>query len=174
MTESALELFTAHGYAGATIEAIARRACVAAGTIYTHFPTKAELANAVYREVMQGVLHDLQRAAREPDAQGVLGLWQILTPAHRGAAEAFLLEVHDHREHFDDHSRTVARAVDDAMCALIDGGTSLPSRFVAALVRGAAAGVLRARCHHDREAMAAAGETLARALERPQGVSEPS
>ncbi len=43
LLSAALDVFVEHGYAGASIKAIARRAGVTSGTIYCHFDNKAEL-----------------------------------------------------------------------------------------------------------------------------------
>ena len=47
---AAIEAFAEHGFAGATVEDIARRAGVAKGTVYLYFQTKDELFEALVRE----------------------------------------------------------------------------------------------------------------------------
>jgi AcrR family transcriptional regulator len=49
----ARELFTAQGYAGTSIEHIARRAGVAKGALYHHFNGKDALLRAVYEAVLR-------------------------------------------------------------------------------------------------------------------------
>ena len=50
---AARELIAAGGYANAPIAAVARRAGVATGTVYRHFPSKAILFADVFREASQ-------------------------------------------------------------------------------------------------------------------------
>lgn len=53
LLEAARELFTTVGYHATTTPVLARRAGVAEGTIYRHFPSKQALLNAAYQEVQQ-------------------------------------------------------------------------------------------------------------------------
>src|SRR5947209_3111286 len=46
---AALELFAEKGFDGTSVPDVARRARVAAGTIYRYFANKEELVNAVYQ-----------------------------------------------------------------------------------------------------------------------------
>ena len=52
---SLLELVADHGFHGASMNAVARRAGVATGTAYVHYPSKDDLVLAVYREVKNGL-----------------------------------------------------------------------------------------------------------------------
>lgn len=49
------------GYAGATVQAVAGRAQVATGTVYRHFPSKAELFAEVFRRASQRELDVLEQ-----------------------------------------------------------------------------------------------------------------
>jgi AcrR family transcriptional regulator len=51
LLDAARELFTADGYHATTTPMLARRAGVAEGTIYRHFPSKHALLNAAYQDV---------------------------------------------------------------------------------------------------------------------------
>lgn len=51
--EAARELFTTTGYHATTTPILARRAGVAEGTIYRHFPSKQALLNASYQEIQR-------------------------------------------------------------------------------------------------------------------------
>lgn len=53
LLDAARELFTTAGYHATTTPLIAKRAGVAEGTIYRHFPSKQALLNAAYQEVQQ-------------------------------------------------------------------------------------------------------------------------
>ena len=62
---AALELFTGQGYHGSTTPQIARRAGVAEGTIYRHFPSKQQLLNEVYRMAVEHFTRALRELPRE-------------------------------------------------------------------------------------------------------------
>ena len=55
---AATSSFLAHGY-GSSVDVIARRAGVAKQTVYHHFPSKDELFKEVARELVKGVLVEL-------------------------------------------------------------------------------------------------------------------
>ncbi|MBJ7347715.1 MAG: TetR/AcrR family transcriptional regulator [Thermoleophilaceae bacterium] len=58
-----LELLEQGGYAAASVGAITERAGVAAGTLYRHFPSKAELFVEVFRSVCGREIAAMQKAA---------------------------------------------------------------------------------------------------------------
>jgi AcrR family transcriptional regulator len=53
-----------HGYGGAPVVAIAERAGVASGTLYRHFPSKAQLFVEVFRDVCEREIASATLAAR--------------------------------------------------------------------------------------------------------------
>jgi AcrR family transcriptional regulator len=53
IVSAALDLLAEGGYASATVQAVARRAGLATGTIYRHFPSKADLFAEVFRRASQ-------------------------------------------------------------------------------------------------------------------------
>ncbi len=55
------------GYAEAQVAAVASRAGVATGTVYRHFPSKADLFAEVFREASQHEVDAVAAAAREAD-----------------------------------------------------------------------------------------------------------
>src|SRR5918997_5252718 len=66
---AALEQVAAGGYASASVQAVAARAGVATGSVYRHFPSKAELFGEVFRRQATqelGVLEEI--AARDEPA----------------------------------------------------------------------------------------------------------
>jgi AcrR family transcriptional regulator len=65
---AARELIEEGGYGSAPVTAIARRAGVAAGTLYRHFPSKVELFLEVFRDVCAGEEQAMVAAA---DSVGV-------------------------------------------------------------------------------------------------------
>jgi AcrR family transcriptional regulator len=50
---AALPLFLAHGYAGASLEQVRREAGVSNGSLYHHFPRRADLAARLFNEGMR-------------------------------------------------------------------------------------------------------------------------
>jgi AcrR family transcriptional regulator len=71
---AARELIEAGGYGAASVLAIAERAGVASGTVYRHFPSKAELFLEVFRAVCEGEERAMLAAADEvPTAAGAVG-----------------------------------------------------------------------------------------------------
>ena len=60
---AALEIMAAYGYAGCSVAAVAERAGVATGTVYRHFPTKADLFAEVFRTASQREVDAVARAA---------------------------------------------------------------------------------------------------------------
>src|SRR3954453_18490596 len=60
---AALEQVAEGGYASASVQAVAARAGLAVGTIYRHFPSKAELFAEVFRRASQRELDVLVEIA---------------------------------------------------------------------------------------------------------------
>lgn len=77
LLEAARELFTTSGYHATTTPLLAKRAGVAEGTIYRHFPSKRALLNAAYQEVQQTgttmLLGVADGSGRVGDRLGALG-----------------------------------------------------------------------------------------------------
>lgn len=78
-----------HGYGGASVAAIADRAGVAAGTLYRHFPSKAELVVEVFRAVCGRELAAMRAAVGAVDDGGDPDpVERILAPLDAFAARA--------------------------------------------------------------------------------------
>ncbi|MGC1212782.1 MAG: TetR/AcrR family transcriptional regulator [Micromonospora sp.] len=60
---AALEIMAEHGYAGCSVAAVAERAGLATGSVYRHFPTKADLFAEVFRTASQREVDAVARAA---------------------------------------------------------------------------------------------------------------
>ncbi|MEV5766346.1 TetR/AcrR family transcriptional regulator [Micromonospora sp. NPDC052213] len=60
---AALEIMAGHGYAGCSVAAVAERAGMATGSVYRHFPTKADLFAEVFRTASQREVDAVARAA---------------------------------------------------------------------------------------------------------------
>lgn len=66
LLDAAVELLEEGGYAAATVAAIAERGGVAAGALYRHFPSKAELFVEVFRTMADSKLAELREASSVP------------------------------------------------------------------------------------------------------------
>ena len=66
LLEAAVVLLETGGYAAATVASISTRAGVAAGALYRHFPSKAELIAEVFRDVAERQLAELYKASAAP------------------------------------------------------------------------------------------------------------
>ncbi|MGA6163103.1 TetR/AcrR family transcriptional regulator [Amycolatopsis magusensis] len=64
--DTAIELLAEHGYAGCSMAAVASRAGVATGSVYRHFPGKAELVVEVFREVVTREVAAVEAASAGP------------------------------------------------------------------------------------------------------------
>jgi AcrR family transcriptional regulator len=76
IVDAALDQLAEGGYASASVVAIARRAGVATGSVYRHFPSKAELFAEVFRRASQrevDVLRDI--ADRDEPVTHRLAAW---------------------------------------------------------------------------------------------------
>ncbi|MDX6732702.1 MAG: hypothetical protein QOC54_2650 [Baekduia sp.] len=68
IVRAALELVARGGYREAQVAAVARRAGVATGTVYRHFPSKADLLTEVFRVASQREVDAVAAATAAPGA----------------------------------------------------------------------------------------------------------
>lgn len=110
ITAAALELFAERGFHGTAVPDIARRAGIAAGTIYRHFDSKEQLVNHVYRQcktaMVATLLRDLDvtQGARELFRSFFLRLAEF---ARREPLAFSFLELHHHGAYLDADSRRI-------------------------------------------------------------------
>lgn len=69
IVDAAHDLIASGGYAAARVAEVAERAGVATGTVYRHFPSKAELFAEVFRNVSQHEVDFLTAAAKRNDTR---------------------------------------------------------------------------------------------------------
>src|SRR4051812_28120293 len=88
-----LEVFSEHGYAGLSVEAVALRAGVNKTTIYRRWPTKVDLLGAALFSLRDEDPEPPDTGSLREDLVGVLRqlVTRIETPRHRAIMHAFLL-----------------------------------------------------------------------------------
>ncbi|MBB2935336.1 AcrR family transcriptional regulator [Amycolatopsis bartoniae] len=64
--KAAAELLAERGYAGCSVAAVAERARIATGSVYKHFPGKAELVVELFRGIVGHEVDAVKAAAQEP------------------------------------------------------------------------------------------------------------
>jgi len=76
LLDAAARVFRQHGYAAASMEQVRQAAGVSNGSLYHHFPTKAQLADALYAQILQDFHLALLAAIRHAGSAevGVKGL----------------------------------------------------------------------------------------------------
>lgn len=74
LVEAARDLFSKHGYAGVTIEAIVVSARVTRGALYHHFENKRDLFKTVFGEIEAELVERIRRQMR-----GQLDPWERLS-----------------------------------------------------------------------------------------------
>jgi TetR/AcrR family transcriptional regulator, repressor of fatR-cypB operon len=160
---AALELFERDGYGNVAMSKIATSAGVAAGTIYTYFRSKEELANALYRQSKIALAGELLGEPSDGDARGDFSrFWRSLVAFATAQPTALsFLENHRHDVYLDDESRALGARIDAASAEFVrrrQGSGEIrpgPPEALAALVFGAFVGLLRAG-HNGRLAVDAA------------------
>lgn len=96
IVEKAAAVFAGVGYHNATVSAIAARAGVAVGTVYTYFPSKLHLLYAVYSPWLMARFDELEAkadAAKNPRAKIkaiVVGLWRDTPTQNPGLANSLM------------------------------------------------------------------------------------
>lgn len=84
LLQAARAVVEEHGYGGASVAAIAARAGVANGTLYRHFPSKADLFVEVFRVVCGHEIAAMEQAAAEAGTP----VDEVLAPLQVFAARA--------------------------------------------------------------------------------------
>ncbi|WP_093764380.1 TetR/AcrR family transcriptional regulator [Streptomyces sp. F-7] len=153
LVEAAHAVFAEQGLE-APLDVIARRAGVGNATLYRHFPTRAALVDAVFRDQLTGTMEAGERARRAPDAwaglAGYLDAVFVTLAADRGTNDLMttrlpdvetLGAVHAHNRETVDVLLERARAqgsvradvtTEDLLFALAALGRAVPPLAVAA------------------------------------------
>lgn len=110
LSRAALELFSSRGYHDTTTAQIAKKAGVAEGTIYRHFPSKQQLLNDIYRAALRWAAKTVEDSTGATPRARLTAVAQALVEgAVRDPAvvKVGLLERHD--AVLDDESHRTAR-----------------------------------------------------------------
>lgn len=68
IVDAAIALLSEQGYAGCSVAAVAAKAGIATGSVYRHFPSKAELVAEVFRLVVAREVAAVDEASQRPGA----------------------------------------------------------------------------------------------------------
>jgi AcrR family transcriptional regulator len=105
--DAALQLFVERGFYGTAVPEVAKRARVAAGTIYNYFPSKEALVNALFRKWKEALARRVYTAfpMTAPPREQFDVMWREMAAfalAHPDALK--FLELHHHRPYLDAES----------------------------------------------------------------------
>jgi len=122
LLDAALSTFDALGYSATPVPTIADRAGIAVGSVYRHFSSKEELANALYRREKLR-LADSVFTGLDLDAPAELvfaRIWERLADFAVEHTEALcFLELHHHGAYLDAASRDLAASIDADIAGLV-------------------------------------------------------
>lgn len=150
---AALHVFGERGFHGASVPDVASRAGVAAGTIYTYFPSKEALVNTLFRKWKTAIA---QRVYTEFPAQASPReqfdtMWRAMASFALENPEAFaFLELHHHRPYLDTESRALDNQLKDFAGVAVAQGQStglfkpMDTTLLLELLFGAFIGMMRA------------------------------
>ncbi len=83
IVSAATATFIEHGYAGTKLDAVAKRAGIAKGTIYLYFDTKQDLFEAVIRQEVESTIGDVEAMIAAFDGPSDMLLRQVIGHAYQ-------------------------------------------------------------------------------------------
>ena len=140
-----------HGYGGCSVAAVAERAGVAVGSVYRHFPTKADLVVHVFRQVVTREVEAVRAASGAPGdpVERVLAVFETFAQrALKAPKQAYALLAEPVDALIDAERLEFRRAFTEVVAEHVAAGVRqgvLPAqdgRLTAAALVGAAAEVL--------------------------------
>ncbi|MFF1610369.1 TetR/AcrR family transcriptional regulator [Amycolatopsis sp. NPDC058278] len=140
-----------HGYSGCSVAAVAERAGVAVGSVYRHFPTKADLVVHVFRQVVTREVEAVRAAAAgagEPAERVLAAVDTFAQRALKAPKQAYALLIEPVDALIDAERLEFRRAYTEVIAEHVAAGVRdgvLPpqdGRLTAAALVGAAAEVL--------------------------------
>ncbi len=150
---AALSLFVSRGYHGTAVPQVARKAGVAAGTIYHYFKGKEALVNALFRKwksaIAQGVFTEFPQGGTPREQFSAI--WQQMATFALENQDAFsFLEHHHHGSYLDEESLALESKLKDFGAGYVVAAQkkgvlkTLPPKLLMELIFGAFNGVIRA------------------------------
>ncbi|MCW2945915.1 MAG: ArcR family transcriptional regulator [Actinoallomurus sp.] len=124
---AALAIVAEHGYAGCSVAGVARRAGMATGSVYRHFPSKADLVAEVFRTASQREVDAVARAAslERTAAEGIAAVIETFTGrALRAPRMAYALLAEPVDPAVDAERLVFRRAYAEAIARLIARGVA--------------------------------------------------
>ncbi|SDK95607.1 TetR/AcrR family transcriptional regulator [Nonomuraea jiangxiensis] len=154
---AAKDVFAEHGVE-ASLEEIARRAGVANGTLYSHFPTRQALLEALLRDRMQALSDTARELLDLPSADEALTGWARAAMAHatvyRGLAVSLMSSIQDETSHLHAACQAVLaggqRILDRAQASGVVRGDVTASDVYALVNAAAWAGEQTSRAQAER------------------------
>lgn len=129
LVAAAQAVFSEQG-AAASLEDIAKRAGVGPGTLYRHFPTRAALQEAAYRDAVERLCAAGADLRDEADTRSALSEWMRLLLQHmvarRGLAEALVAALGKQGDVFVASHRALHEMGDDLVARARAAGTVRP------------------------------------------------
>jgi AcrR family transcriptional regulator len=129
LVSAAQEVFGEQG-AGASLEDIAKRAGVGPGTLYRHFPTRAALQEAAYRDAVERLCAAGADLRDQTDPRRALSEWMRLLLEHmiarRGLAEALVAALGKQGDVFVTSHRALHEIGDDLVARAQRAGAARP------------------------------------------------
>jgi AcrR family transcriptional regulator len=127
LIRAALELFSSRGYHDTTTAQIAKKAGVAEGTIYRHFPSKQQMLNDLYRGALRWAVKAVEdsgdpTSSPPPRARLAQVAQALVDGAGRDPAVVKLGLLEGHDAVLDDESRKTAREFRMALERIIAQG----------------------------------------------------
>ena len=151
--DAALALFVERGYHGTAVPDIARRAGVAAGTIYHYFESKERIVNALFRHWKERVAASVHTAfpTGAPPREQFRTIWREMARFAREHREAFaFLEFHHHASYLDAESQRLEQGLKQFGAGFVEVAQKAgvlkpgPPMLLMELVFGAFNGLVRA------------------------------
>jgi len=152
--DAALELFVTRGFYGTAVPEVARKARVAAGTIYHYFPSKEALVNALFRKWKEAIARYVYTAfpAGAPPREQFAAIWEHMVSFARDYPSAFaFLELHHHSSYLDAESRAMENQLKEFGAGFVKRAQALgvvkacDTRLLMELIFGAFVGMMAAQ-----------------------------
>lgn len=151
--DAALACFVDRGYHGTAVPQVAKKAGIAAGTIYHYFKGKEQLVNALYRQWKGEVARRVLTAfpAMQPVREQFRAMWETMVAFALEHPQAFaFLELHHHSSYLDAESLAAENRLKDFSASMMQSAQSRgelrpgPPKLLMELVFGAFIGMMRA------------------------------